>query len=176
MFENDSHSWKKSILSFVLCQWQGCRLQFIIMSVKKQSRSLLNSKKASITNPRLVVLGLLLQQGQPLTIDQLLKLSDGKLAQSTVYRVINDLREFGLVTEFTTPDNTMVVELNTEDINHHHHMFCEDCGRIIDIKLTNHLEDYIAEEVRNIQEQYSLSIYGHSLELFGICDSCNISK
>ena len=143
------------------------------MSLSKQSRNLLNSKKASITNPRLVVLGLLLQEGRPLTIEQLLKLSKGKLAQSTLYRVINDLREFDLITEFTTPENTIVVELNTEDSNHHHHIFCEKCGRIIDIELDSQLEDDIEKEVRNIEERYSLSIRGHSLELIGICDSCN---
>ena len=143
------------------------------MSLSKQSRNLLNSKKASITNPRLVVLGLLLQEGRPLTIEQLLKLSKGKLAQSTLYRVINDLREFGLITEFTTPENTIVVELNTEDSNHHHHIFCEKCGRIIDIELDSQREDDIEKEVRNIEERYSLSIRGHSLELIGICDSCN---
>ena len=143
------------------------------MSVKKQSRNLLSSKKVSITNPRLVVLGLLLQQERPLTIEQLLKLSKGKLAQSTLYRVINDLGSFGLITEFTTPENTIVVELNTEDVNHHHHIFCENCGRIIDIELDNELEDDIQKEVRSIEEQYSLSIHGHSLELTGLCDSCN---
>lgn len=146
------------------------------MSVKKQSRNLLTSKKASITNPRLVVLGLLLQQGRPLTIDQLLKLSRGKLAQSTLYRVINDLRDFGLITEFTTPEHTIVVELNTEDVNHHHHIFCEICGRIIDIELNKQLEDDIQKEVNSIEERYSLSIHGHSLELLGSCDSCNNKK
>tara|TARA_Y100000590_G_scaffold297561_1_gene335357 strand:+ start:2059 stop:2499 length:441 start_codon:yes stop_codon:yes gene_type:complete len=146
------------------------------MSLSKQSRNLLNSKKASITNPRLVVLGLLLQEGRPLTIEQLLKLSKGKLAQSTLYRVINDLREFDLITEFTTPENTIVVELNTEDSNHHHHIFCEKCGRIIDIELDSQLEDDIEKEVSNIEGRYSLSIRGHSLELIGICDTCNLKN
>lgn len=143
------------------------------MSVKKQSRNLLTSKNASITNPRVIVLGLLLQQERPLTIEQLLKLSRGRLAQSTLYRVINDLGNFGLITEFTTPENTIVVELNTEDINHHHHVFCENCSRIIDIELDSQLEEDIQTEVRNIEKQYSLSIHGHSLELTGLCDTCN---
>ncbi len=148
----------------------------MIMSVTKQSRNLLNSKNASITNPRLIVLGLLLQQGRPLTIEQLLKLSKGRLAQSTLYRVINDLRNFGLITEFTTPENTLVVELNTEDVTHHHHIFCENCGRIIDIELDKQLEADLEKEVRKIEEQYSLSIQKHSLELLGLCNSCNNNK
>ena len=166
--ENNNHSF--------FCQLGDCLLQFIVMSVKKQSRNLLTSKKVSITNPRLVVLGLLLQEGRPLTIEQLLKLSKGKLAQSTLYRVINDLGHFGLIAEFTTPENTIVVELNTEDVNHHHHIFCVNCGRIIDIELDEKLEDDIQKEVRNIEAQYSLSIQGHSLELTGLCDSCSGKK
>ena len=146
------------------------------MSVTKQSRNLLNSKNASITNPRLLVLGLLLQQERPLTIEQLLKLSKGRLAQSTLYRVINDLRNFGLITEFTTPENTLAVELNTEDVTHHHHIFCENCGRVIDIELDNQLEADLEKEVRKIEEQYSLSIQKHSLELLGLCNSCNSNK
>ena len=146
------------------------------MSVTKQSKNLLNSKNAFITNPRLIVLGLLLQQERPLTIEQLLKLSKGRLAQSTLYRVINDLRDFGLITEFTTPENTIVVELNTEDATHHHHIFCENCGSIIDIKLDTQLEADLEKEVRKIEGKYSLSIQEHSLELLGLCASCNNNK
>tara|TARA_B100000686_G_C16726721_1_gene938234 strand:+ start:1251 stop:1682 length:432 start_codon:yes stop_codon:yes gene_type:complete len=143
------------------------------MSLKNQSRDLLKSKDASITNPRLIVLGILLKQDVPLTIDKLLKLSRGKLAQSTLYRVINDLQRFGLVTEFTNPENTMVVELKVEETSHHHHLFCKNCGRIIDIELGGELEKQIENEVMDIQEQYELSIDGHSLELIGLCDLCN---
>lgn len=142
------------------------------MSIKSQSRNLLNSKNASITNPRLIVLGLLLEENRPLNIEQLLTLSNGKLAQSTLYRVINDLKNFGLITEFTTPENTIVVELNTDDVNHHHHIFCEKCGRIIDIELNINLEEDIQKEVRGLEQRYSLSIHSHSLELLGLCNSC----
>ena len=144
-----------------------------MVSVRKTSRTLLSSKNASITNPRLVVLDLLLKQSRPLTIDQVLKLAKGKLAQSTLYRVINDLTEFGLISEFTTPENTIVVELNTgENSGHHHHIFCEKCGSIIDIELDARFESDLDREVRQIEKQYSLLIHSHSLELFGTCSSC----
>ena len=147
-----------------------------MVSVRKKSRTLLSSKNASITNPRLVVLDLLLKQSRPLTIDQVLKLAKGKLAQSTLYRVISDLTEFGLISEFTTPENTIVVELNTgENSGHHHHIFCENCVRIIDIELDDKLEAALEKEVSKIEKQYSLSIRGHSLELLGLCGPCSVS-
>ena len=141
-------------------------------SLRNQSRDLLSSKNATMTNPRLVVLDLLLIENRPLTIDQVLTLSKGKLVQSTLYRVINDLRDFGLITEFTTPENTMVIELNSEDSNHHHHIFCKDCGSITDIELNSDLESELEKEVAKIEKYRSISIDSHSLELFGTCDDC----
>ena len=141
-------------------------------SLRNQSRDSLSSKNATMTNPRLVVLDLLLIENRPLTIDQVLTLSKGKLVQSTLYRVINDLRDFGLITEFTTPENTMVIELNSEDSNHHHHIFCKDCGSITDIELNSDLESALEKEVAKIEKYRSISIDSHSLELFGTCDDC----
>ena len=146
-----------------------------MISPRSQSRTLLSSKNASITNPRLIVLELLLKEGRPLTVDQVFKLANDKIAQSTLYRVINDLRSFGLVTEFTTPENMMVVELNADEIGHHHHIFCGKCGSITDIELKPQLEEELDNEVQRIERQYSLSINSHSLELFGICNSCLVS-
>ena len=133
---------------------------------------MLSSKKATVTNPRLVVLDLLLKENRPLTIDQVLKLSKGKLAQSTLYRVIGDLSDFGLITEFTTPENTMVIELNSDEGNHHHHIFCKDCGSITDIELKPELESALESEVAKIEKYRSISIDSHSLELYGTCDDC----
>ena len=141
-------------------------------SLRNQSRDLLSSKNATMTNPRLVVLDLLLIENRPLTIDQVLTLSKGKLVQSTLNRVINDLRDFGLITEFTTPENTMVIELNSEDSNHHHHIFCKECGSITDIELNSDLESALEKEVAKIEKYRSISIDSHSLELFGTCDDC----
>ena len=115
---------------------------------------------------------MLMKKGRPLTIDQVLKLSRGKLAQSTLYRVINDLKSFGLINEFNTPDKTIVVELNSNEDRHHHHIFCNSCGAIIDIQLNAKLENDLDNEVREIERNYSLKINSHSLELFGVCGNC----
>ena len=117
-----------------------------MQSSQNQSRNLLSSKKASITNPRLIVLDILLKENRPLTIHHLLKISEGDIAQSSLYRVINDLKEFDLISEFTTPENTMVVELNTKEIGHHHHLFCKECGSITDIDIDQKLESELELE------------------------------
>ena len=151
---------------------QPWKYNHLMVSVRAQSRTLLSSKNASITNPRLLVLELLLKKECPLTIDQILKLSRGKIALSSLYRVINDLREFGLITEFNTPENTIVIELNRGEEEHHHHIFCEKCGSITDIELSLQLEQNLDKEVSKIERTHSITIRDHSLELFGLCNSC----
>jgi Fur family ferric uptake transcriptional regulator len=118
---------------------------------------------------------LIIKENRPLTIEQLLHLANGELAQSTVYRVVNDLTACGLIVGFTTPENTLVVELKKSDSDHHHHIFCENCVRIIDIELDDKLEAALEKEVGKIEKQYSLSIRGHSLELLGLCGPCSVS-
>ena len=151
---------------------QPWKYNHLMVSVRAQSRTLLSSKNASITNPRLLVLELLLKKECPLTIDQILKLSRGKIALSSLYRVINDLREFGLITEFNTPENTIVIELNRGEEEHHHHIFCEKCGLITDIELSLQLEQNLDKEVSKIEQTHSITIRDHSLERFGLCNSC----
>lgn len=144
-------------------------------SYTKKSEDLLNSKNISITTPRLILLSLLIKEKRPLTVDQILTLSKGKIAQSTLYRVVSDLKDFGLITEFTTPDNTIVVEISfiaKGDTNHHHHIFCKDCGEITDIALSNELEEHLKEEIIQIQKSLKVLIADHTLELYGLCEKC----
>ncbi len=148
----------------------------LMTDLKQQSKALLLSKNISITNPRISVLNLLLNAQQPLTIDQLFKLSNGDLAQSTLYRILADFKKFDLVVEFVTPDNSTVVELKHKDFGHHHHIFCEKCDQIIDVELNHKFEKELSKEVSKIEKRYSISIREHSLELLGLCKSCNSEK
>ena len=91
----------------------------------------------SITNPRILVLEALMENRNPQTIDELQKKLKDKVAKSTLYRVLGDLKRINILNEFTSPDNTTVVELLLEDHVHHHHLFCSDCGEIIDVNLSN---------------------------------------
>jgi len=120
------------------------------------------------------LLSLLIKEERPLTVEQILALTQGELAQSTLYRVVNDLKTFGLITEFTTPDNTIVVEVSSGEKNHHHHIFCKNCGKITDVSLSNKLESNLAKEVSEIQKYLNIDISEHSLELYGLCSNCKI--
>ena len=141
------------------------------------SRKILTDRRISITNPRIIVLEELLASKNPLTIDELQKKLKNKVAKSTLYRVLNDLKKIHILNEFSTPDNLTVVELILEDDIHHHHLFCSDCGEIIDIEMGDEFEKTLSEEIKRIEKNFNFSIEDHRLELFGkcteLCQNCN---
>ena len=137
------------------------------------SRKILTDRKVSITNPRILVLEELLGTKNPITVDELLSKLENKVAKSTLYRVLNDLKNINILNEFSTPENQTVVELILEDHTHHHHLFCSDCGEIIDVEMAKEFENKLSKEIKRIEKEFNFIIEDHRLELFGKCtDLC----
>ena len=137
------------------------------------SRKILADHKVSITNPRIIVLEALLELKGPITVDDLLVQLKSKVAKSTLYRVLNDLKDINILHEFSTPDSQTVVELILEDHSHHHHLFCSDCGEIIDVEMATEFENRLLKEIKRIEKKFNFIIEDHRLELFGKCtDLC----
>jgi len=137
------------------------------------SKQILSDHKVSITNPRILVLEALLHSKNPLTIDELQSKLLGNVAKSTLYRVLSDLKKIKILHEFTSPDNSTVVELLLEDHSHHHHLFCSDCGEIVDVEMSNEFENLLDKEIKKIEKQFNFIIQDHRVEMFGVCtDQC----
>ena len=137
------------------------------------SKQILSDHKVSITNPRILVLEALLDSKNPLTVDELQSKLSGSVAKSTLYRVLNDLKKIKILHEFTSPDNSTVVELLLEDHSHHHHLFCSDCGEIIDVEMSREFENLLDKEIKKIEKQFNFVIQDHRVEMFGVCtDQC----
>jgi Fur family ferric uptake transcriptional regulator len=133
----------------------------------------LSDNNISITNPRIIVLEQLLKYKKPISVDSLLSSLNNQVAKSTLYRVLNDLKDINILHEFSTPDNQTVVELILEDHPHHHHLFCSDCGEIIDVEMATEFENRLLKEIKRIEKKFNFVIEDHRLELFGKCtDLC----
>jgi len=93
---------------------------------------------------------------------------DGDLGLATVYRVLTQLSEVGLLaaTNFETGKTTF--ELN--EGGHHDHLVCLSCGSVI---------EFNDEEIENRQEliakQHGFRLINHSMALYGVCSkpACN---
>lgn len=85
------------------------------------------------TQPRLRVLALLETLGGHRTADELLTQAiqdDGPLARATMYKVLNDLTDAGVVTVADVTGGAARYELTDE---HHHHFVCQRCHRVLDV-------------------------------------------
>jgi Fe2+ or Zn2+ uptake regulation protein len=140
--------------------------------MEKKPRDILSNNNISITNPRLLVIEELLSTKKPIAIEDLqIKLKD-KVAVSTLYRVISDLKSINILEEITSPDNITMVELSLVDTTHHHHMFCENCGDVVDVELSEEFENKLDNEIKALENKLQVKINDHGLELLGSCKGC----
>jgi len=146
-----------------------------IIFMEKSSREILSEKNISITNPRIVVLEQLLKYKKPMSIEELQDALKGQVATSTLYRVLNDLKNINVVAEFITPENTTMIELSLHEDEHHHHLFCKTCGDVVDIELSLGFEQKLSNEIKSIEKNLFFTIEEHGLELFGECSECRDS-
>ena len=143
----------------------------------QDSKKILSDNNVSITNPRILVLEALLDNKSPITVDELLTKLENQVAKSTLYRVLSDLKKINILQEFTNLENQSVVELLLDTDSHHHHLFCSDCGEIIDVEMANDFEEKLSKEIKRIEKKFNFIIEDHRLELFGkctdLCENCS---
>lgn len=143
----------------------------------QDSKKILSDNNVSITNPRILVLEALLDNKSPITVDDLLTKLENQVAKSTLYRVLSDLKKINILHEFTNLENQSVVELLLDTDSHHHHLFCSDCGEIIDVEMANEFEEKLSKEIKRIEKKFNFIIEDHRLELFGkctdLCENCS---
>tara|TARA_B100001109_G_scaffold255211_1_gene257200 strand:+ start:236 stop:694 length:459 start_codon:yes stop_codon:yes gene_type:complete len=138
----------------------------------QKSRKILSDNNIPVTKPRLLVIEILLKNNGPLKVEEVIKLSKGKLAISSLYRIINNLKNFNLINEFQNLDNNKIIELSSFEGDHHHHIFCEFCGSVYDFDLDNQIEKELEKEIVKVEKNYNFKVKSHSLELLGYCNNC----
>lgn len=119
-----------------------------------------------ITTGRVAVLRLLAESPTPLAIKDILgKVKHVHLDQATVYRMLDAMREKGLVQMVNMEHDHTHWELTS----HHHHAICEQCGVVIDISKCD-----LHKLESDIKKMSGLTVIRrHSLEFFGLCATCS---
>jgi len=106
-------------------------------------------------------------QKKPQSVLQILNLIQSKknsIDKATIYRILANFIKLGVVNEINLGGRESCYELS--NCEHHHHLVCENCGQVEDVKLC---EDVILKEV---QKRSDFKIKNHSLEFFGTCKKC----
>lgn len=131
-----------------------------------QFENILKDAGFRVTTGRVAVLGLLAESPAPLAIKDILhKIKHVRLDQATVYRMLDAMREKGLVQMVNMEHDHTHWELTS----HHHHAICEQCGKVIDISKCDLQK--LEAEIKKVSG--FTTIRRHSLEFFGLCAPCS---
>ena len=121
------------------------------------------------TLPRLKILNLLEQSAvRHVSAEDVYKslLESGEdLSLATVYRVLTQFEQAGLVTRHHFEGGHSVFELN--EGGHHDHILCVKCGRVDEF-----VDPMIEERQKMIAREKGYDMTDHSLYIFGICSKC----
>ncbi|WP_019519311.1 ferric iron uptake transcriptional regulator [Faucicola boevrei] len=83
---------------------------------------------------------------------------------ATVYRVLTQFEQAGIVERHNFENNLSVFEIAQAE--HHDHLVCDHCGKIV---------EFHKEEIEQLQDkvakEYGFKLSGHSLVLYGMCDA-----
>ena len=92
-----------------------------------------------------------------------------EIGLATVYRVLNQFDDAGIVTRHNFEGGKSVFELTQQ--HHHDHLICIDCGKVIEFT-----DDAIEVRQRNIAERHGIKLSNHSLYLYGHCAAGNCKE
>lgn len=131
-------------------------------------------KKAGlkVTLPRIKILEILqVPTNQHISAEDLYKilLEHGEeIGLATVYRVLNQFDDAGIVTRHHFDSGKSVFELASK--HHHDHLVCLQCGKVIEFN-----DDVIEQRQHDIAERNGIVLTNHSLYLYGnpIDGKCN---
>ncbi len=87
---------------------------------------------------------------------------DLDIGLATVYRVLTQFEQAGILARRHFETGKSVFELNEGD--HHDHLVCMQCGRVIEF-----FDEAIEERQREIAKAHGFELQEHALSLYGKC-------
>jgi Fur family transcriptional regulator, ferric uptake regulator len=123
------------------------------------------------TPGRRAIIELLVTAGHPVSIADIASaLPD--LPRSSAYRHLVDLQMAGIVRRVAANDEFARFELTEDLTEHHHHLLCLNCGKVIDVTPSPAFERNVAKTVDELAENVGFEPHSHRLDVLGLCASC----
>jgi Fur family ferric uptake transcriptional regulator len=143
-------------------------LQEQLVAPHQDPATLIRSAGKRVTNARLTVAHVLQHDKEHMTATQVLAAvaeADAHIDQSTVYRVLADLRDSGLVAESRFGSCEASYEWLAG--SNHHHLHCTECGG------TTPLDHALVDQfTKAVGTQHGFAADATHMVLNGICERC----
>lgn len=122
------------------------------------------------TGPRLKILEIFQRNGQrhmsAEDVFRTLTLEGSDVGLATVYRVLTQFEQAGLLNRSSFDNGKAVYELNTGE--HHDHLVCLDCGHVEEF-----LDGEIEQRQNTIARERGFELAEHALSLYAHCRKTN---
>jgi Fur family transcriptional regulator, ferric uptake regulator len=123
------------------------------------------------TPGRRAIVEFLVSSGHPVSISDIAaELPD--VPRSSAYRHLVDLQAAGVIRRIAASDEFARFELAEDLTEHHHHLLCTSCGRVIDVTPTPAFERSVDRVVAELAAQQAFQPTSHALDIIGICSRC----
>jgi Fur family ferric uptake transcriptional regulator len=137
---------------------------------------LLSDKGLRLTAPRRAVVGVLVEHAAPLAVAEIhSRLKKQRTNLVSVYRTMRLLSELGVVRLADESKGIQRFELSEAFTGHHHHLVCQQCGRVQDLEGCWLGREMLETLNHRVQRAQRFRIVAHDLKLFGLCEHCNLS-
>lgn len=141
-----------------------CRLGMADSTLEK-----LKAGGKKLTKARRAILKILEQNPLPMTAGELhARLSKVGVSTDlvTVYRNLELLQQLGIVVTVSLRDGQMRYEVR-HGREHHHHIQCRGCGKIVDLVLCP-----VKKLTALVEAKTKFAVESHTLEFLGWCPQC----
>lgn len=87
---------------------------------------------------------------------------------ATTYRTIKVFEAGGIISKRIDKNNVSYYELKDDSKHNHHHLICNSCNKIFDMR-----DDLLEEIEKIVSEKYKFKILNHNVDFYGRCKECN---
>ncbi len=126
-----------------------------------------------VTVPRLKILSILEDhRGSHMSAEDVFRAlldSGEEVGLATIYRVLTQFEQAGIVQRLHFEGGNSVFELNEGE--HHDHIMCIKCGRVEEF-----VDETIEARQKAIAAEHGFTMTDHSLHIYGLCPECRTKE
>jgi Fe2+ or Zn2+ uptake regulation protein len=133
---------------------------------------ILKDNLLKITPRRKAVINLFLKnntQMRPCDVHKNLRKKLPKIGLPTVYRILNELKNIGILVQILSEDRQLYYSLCTKpaEQHHHHHFVCIKCKKTKEVDYCS-----FSKIAKLIEKKLKCKVESHLLQIKGLCSQC----
>ena len=101
-------------------------------------------------------------------VEDAIRAEGGRIGRASIYRVLELLVEHGLVERVTVAHDLSRFERVMPSGEHHHHLVCDSCGRLVAFD-----DPGLERAINRLSERLAVRVDHHEVVLHGACPDCD---